>query len=83
MAVADGQMGIHSREEYIVLGLDPGRDKTGFAFADEEGGLIASGIFPSSESDIFFAAVLWNRESASAAVKSNADVMSARGRNCG
>ena len=51
-------MGIHIREEYIVLGLDPGRDKTGFAFADEEGGLIASGIFPSSKNDDFFGAVI-------------------------
>ena len=58
MAVADGQMGIHSRQEYIVLGLDPGRDKTGFAFVDGEGRLIVSGIFPSSESDDFFRAVI-------------------------
>ena len=58
MAVADGQMGIHSRQEYIVLGLDPGRDKTGFAFVDGKGGLILSGIFPSSESDDFFRAVI-------------------------
>ena len=58
MAVAYGQMGIHSREKYIVLGLDPGRDKTGFAFVDDEGGLITSGIFPSSRSDNFFRAVI-------------------------
>ena len=57
MAVAYGQMGIHTRQEHIVLGLDPGRDKTGFAFVDDEGGLIASGIFPSSRSDTFFRAV--------------------------
>ncbi len=58
MAVADGQMGIHVREKYIVLGLDPGRDKTGFAFVDDDGKLIASGIFASNESDRFFAAIL-------------------------
>ena len=62
MAVAYGQMGIHAREEYIVLGLDPGRDKTGFAFVDKEGGLLASGIFPSSESDDFFRAVVSDRK---------------------
>lgn len=58
MAVADGQMGIYTREKYLVLGLDPGRDKTGFAFVDSEGRLIVSGIFPSSESDDFFRAVI-------------------------
>ncbi len=57
MAMADGQMGIHVREKHIVLGLDPGRDKTGFAFVDGEGELMVSGIFPSGESDRFFAAV--------------------------
>ena len=56
--MADGQMGIHSRQEYIVFGLDPGGDKTGFAFVDGEGGLIVSGIFPSGESDDFFRAVM-------------------------
>lgn len=58
MAVADGQMGIHSRQEYIVLGLDPGKDKTGFAFVNREGGLIVSGIFPSGESKDFFRDVM-------------------------
>lgn len=60
MAVADGQMGIHAGEKHIVLGLDPGRDKTGFAFVDGEGELIVSGIFPSGESGRFFAAVRAN-----------------------
>ncbi|MBQ7154563.1 MAG: endonuclease [Synergistaceae bacterium] len=58
MAVADGQMGIHAREKALVLGLDPGRDKTGFAFTDMDGGLILSGIFPTNEQERFFAAVL-------------------------
>ena len=44
-------------EESIVLGIDPGRDKTGFAFVDALGGLIASGIFPTREHARFFAAL--------------------------
>ena len=56
--MADGQMGIHSGEKRIVLGLDPGRDKTGFAFVDEEGELLASGIFPTNEQDSFFRKIL-------------------------
>ena len=72
MAVADGQMGIHVREERmsiyimeesIVLGIDPGRDKTGFAFADSQGALIASGIFPTNQHMGFFAAVKAGRKS--------------------
>lgn len=39
----------------LVLGLDPGRDKTGFAFVNQEGGLILSGIFPTCEREKFFA----------------------------
>ena len=58
MAVADGQMGIHAQEKGLVLGLDPGRDKTGFAFTDKEGSLLLAGIFPTKEQDKFFACVL-------------------------
>ncbi|MBQ7214834.1 MAG: hypothetical protein IJS39_02485 [Synergistaceae bacterium] len=78
MAVADGQMGIHVREKHIVLGFDPGRDKTGFAFVDEEGRLIVSGIFPSGESDRFFGAVraVFGDGGASMSMKSNADTLS-------
>ena len=75
MAVADGQMGIHVREERIVLGLDPGRDKTGFAFVDGEGELIVSGIFPSGESGRFFAAVMANFCGGDAVMNSHDDVM--------
>lgn len=57
MAVADGQMGIHAQEEALVLGLDPGRDKIGFAFTDTEGELILSGIFPAKDQERFFACV--------------------------
>ena len=32
MVMVNGQMGIHAEEEYLVLGLDPCRDKIGFAF---------------------------------------------------
>ena len=42
-------MGIYSGEEDLVLGLDPGRDKTGFAFVNFNGDLLVSGIFPSYE----------------------------------
>ena len=38
----------------VALGLDPGRDKTGFAFVNREGDLLLSGIFPSSETEKFF-----------------------------
>lgn len=47
-------MGIHAREKDLALGLDPGRDKTGFAFVNLEGDLLLSGIFPSSEAAKFF-----------------------------
>ena len=53
MDVASRSMGIHSEED-IILALDPGRDKTGFAFVDTDGKLLASGIFVSSERDNFF-----------------------------
>ncbi|MBQ4430978.1 MAG: endonuclease, partial [Synergistaceae bacterium] len=39
----------------FVLAFDPGRDKTGFAFVDFDGGLIASGIFPTQELERFLA----------------------------
>ncbi len=55
MALANGQMGIYTGEKSLVLGLDPGRDKVGFAFVKLNGDLIASGIFPANERDKFFA----------------------------
>ena len=42
----------------IILGLDPERDKIGFAFTDTDGGLISSGIFPQIEHVRFFHALL-------------------------
>ena len=54
MAVASGQMAIHSGEKDLVLGLDPGRDKTGFAIVRLNGEFIAAGIFPTVERDKFF-----------------------------
>lgn len=54
MALAAGQMGIYTRED-LILGIDPGRDKTGFAFVDFNGNLLASGIFETSKRDDFFA----------------------------
>ena len=55
MVLADGQMGIYAGQKSLVLGLDPGRDKTGFAFVNFSGELILSGIFPTSEREKFFA----------------------------
>ena len=54
MALASRQMGIYVREKDLVLGLDPGRDKTGFAFVNISGELLLSGIFPSCETEKFF-----------------------------
>ncbi len=47
-------MGIYFGEKNLILGIDPGRDKTGFAFVNFEGELISSGIFISSEREKFF-----------------------------
>lgn len=58
MAMASRQMGIYTgqkRQKDLILGLDPGRDKTGFAFVSLDGNLLVSGIFPSSETVKFFA----------------------------
>ena len=55
MVMAYGQMGIYVGQESLILGLDPGRDKTGFAFVNDSGELMASGIFPTVERDKFFA----------------------------
>ena len=54
MVLDNGQMGIHIGEKSLILGLDPGRDKVGFAFVTCSGELISSGIFPTSERDKFF-----------------------------
>ena len=42
----------------MILAFDPGRDKTGFALIKDDGELIFSGIFPSSERKKFFEALL-------------------------
>ncbi|MBR1657332.1 MAG: endonuclease [Synergistaceae bacterium] len=57
MAMDSGQMGIHAREKYLALGLDPGRSKTGFAFVNMNGDLLVSGIFQTSEKEIFFSKI--------------------------
>ena len=54
MAMVTGQMGIHAEEKDLVLALDPGRSKTGFAFIKTDGTLLVSGIFPSEERGKFF-----------------------------
>ena len=38
----------------MILGIDPGRGKTGWAITDEMGGLLLSGIFPTIEGERFF-----------------------------
>ena len=53
MDVVNGSMGVYPEKD-MILALDPGRDKTGFAFVDMQGNLLASGIFASSERDRFF-----------------------------
>lgn len=42
----------------MILAFDPGRDKTGFAFVDDDCNLILSGIFESHEREKFFYALL-------------------------
>lgn len=41
----------------MILGIDPGRGKTGWAITDELGQLLLSGIFPTVESESFFQGV--------------------------
>ena len=54
MAMASGQVGIHPGEKNLALGLDPGRNKTGFAFVNLDGELLIAGIFSTAERDRFF-----------------------------
>ena len=42
----------------MILAFDPGRDKTGFAFVDDECNLILSGIFETHEREKFFDALI-------------------------
>ena len=48
-------------ERGMILAFDPGRDKTGFAFVDDESNLILSGIFESHEREKFFDALTHNQ----------------------
>lgn len=58
MDVAAGQMGICTAGETpVIVGLDPGRDKTGWALVRPTGELILSGIFSSSELEMFLKAL--------------------------
>jgi len=41
----------------MVLGIDPGRDKTGWAFVSNEGNLVLSGIFSTPEAEFFWKAL--------------------------
>lgn len=40
----------------MIVGVDPGRDKTGFAALSHDGKLLFAGIFPVSSSDVFWKA---------------------------
>ncbi len=54
-------MAIHRTQENfnaVALGIDPGRDKTGFAFIDMAGDLILSGILASNDIEKFLTAVI-------------------------
>lgn len=42
----------------MYLGLDPGRDKVGFAFVNEEGELLCSGIFQAESFEAFLSALI-------------------------
>ena len=55
MAIHIREGDLNMAESDFVLAFDPGRDKSGFAFVDLDGGLIASGIFPTSEFERFLA----------------------------
>jgi RNase H-fold protein (predicted Holliday junction resolvase) len=43
----------------MILGIDPGRDKTGWALVSAEGELVLSGIVPASDMELFLEA--WTR----------------------
>ncbi len=58
MDVAVSPLGDAAGRLALYIGIDPGRDKSGWAVVDEFGGLRASGIFRSSEADLFFKALL-------------------------
>ncbi|MBQ9420001.1 MAG: hypothetical protein IJU31_06470 [Synergistaceae bacterium] len=56
--MANGQMGIYAGQRDLILAFDPGRDKTGFAVVDFDGGLIFSGLFQSEDREKFFDALI-------------------------
>ena len=42
----------------MILGIDPGRGKTGWAIVKEEGSLLMSGIFPTAAGEGFFQGII-------------------------
>lgn len=52
--MGDGPMGVDARNGAFLTGIDPGRDKFGFAFADENGCLLTSGIGRTKDAGLFF-----------------------------
>ena len=57
MDVAVGQMGVDGRSRPMILGVDPGRDKIGWAITTCDGDLFLSGICLISEQELFLTAL--------------------------
>lgn len=55
MAVAFGPMEVFLGALLMVLGIDPGREKIGWALVEDSGGLLLSGIFAVADAGAFFA----------------------------
>ncbi|MDR2136651.1 MAG: endonuclease [Synergistaceae bacterium] len=63
----DEKFGWKNLDEKMILGVDPGRDKIGWALTDSEGNLILSGVCRVSELRFFLKALLrpageWEKE---------------------
>lgn len=60
VALAFGSVGVYAA---MILGLDPGRDKVGWAFVGLDRKLLLSGIFSTAEKAFFWCALkAWNRD---------------------
>lgn len=58
MDVALPEMGVHGGAGKMILAIDPGRAKCGWALGDSSGELYGSGMFPASEAAVFLKAAL-------------------------
>lgn len=54
MALALPPLGLYIRALLMILGIDPGKDKIGWAFADSKGALLFSGIVNKEELSSFW-----------------------------